>query len=102
MKYRQLSKEQFLELHSEFSKFLATQQIDFKEWEQIKKENPEMAEEELSIFSDVVWEDVLSKTKYLDHISEHHINLFKCDETEISRMYIQLKDTTKSFLNFLD
>jgi uncharacterized protein YecA (UPF0149 family) len=102
MKYTNLTKEQLAELHEEFSKFLATQQIDFKEWEQIKKENPEMAEEELSIFSDVVWEDVLSKTKYLDHISEHHINLFKCDETEISRMYIQLKDTTKSFLNLND
>lgn len=102
MKYRQLSKEQFLELHNEFSKFLATQQIDAIEWEQIKKEKPEMAEEELNIFSDVVWEDVLSKTNYLEHISEHHINLFKCDENEISRLYIQLKDTSKSFLNSED
>jgi len=99
MKYRQLSKEQFLELHGEFSKFLATQQIDVKEWEQIKKEKPEVAEEELNIFSDVVWEEVLSKTNYLEHISEHHINLFKCNENEISRLYIQLKDTSKSFLN---
>lgn len=102
MKYRQLSKEQFLELHNEFSKFLATQQIDAIEWEQIKKEKPLMAEEELNIFSDVVWEDVLSKTNYLEHISEHHINLFKCDENEISRLYIQLKDTSKSFLNSED
>lgn len=102
MKYRQLSKEQFLELHNEFSKFLATQQIDVHEWEQIKKEKPEMAEEELNIFSDVVWEGVLSKTNYLEHISEHHINLFKCDENEISRLYIQLKDTSKSFLNSED
>ena len=84
MKYRQLSKEQFLELHSEFSKFLATQQIDVKEWEQIKKEKPEVAEEELNIFSDVVWEEVLSKTNYLEHISEHHINLFKCNLEKIS------------------
>ena len=102
MKYRQLSKEQFLELHNEFSKFLATQQIDAKEWEQIKKEKSEIAEEELNIFSDVVWEDVLSKTNYLEHISEYHINLFKCDENEISRLYIQLKDTSKSFLNSED
>ena len=35
----------------------------------------------------------------LEHISEHHINLFKCNENEISRLYIQLKDTSKSFLN---
>lgn len=99
MKYRQLTKEQLLELHIEFSKFLASQQIDAKEWELIKNTKPEVADEEIVIFSDLVWEGVLLKVEYLDHISEHHINLFKCDENAISRLYIQLKDTSKSFLN---
>ncbi|MEX1383963.1 DUF6495 family protein [Lutibacter sp.] len=99
MKYRQLTKEQFLELHKEFSKFLATQQIDVKEWETIKKEKPAMAEEELNIFSDVVWEDVLTKTKFLEHISKNDINLFKCSSKEIIRIYIKLKDPSKSFLD---
>jgi len=99
MKYRQLTKEQFFELHEEFSKFLATQQIDVKEWEVIKKEKPEVAEEELNIFSDLVWEDVLSKTNYLEHISANDINLFKCNSKEIIRIYIQLSDKSKSFLN---
>lgn len=99
MKYRQLTKEQFLELHEEFAKFLATQQIDVKEWETIKKEKPDMAEDELNIFSDIVWEDVLNKTEYLEHISEKHINLFKCNSKEVIRIYIQLKNDSKSFLN---
>tara|TARA_R110001583_G_scaffold135989_1_gene287800 strand:+ start:5905 stop:6375 length:471 start_codon:yes stop_codon:yes gene_type:complete len=99
MKYRQLTKEQFLELHKEFAEFLATQQIDVKEWETIKKENPTMAEEELNIFSTIVWEDVLTKTEYLEHISENDINLFKCNSKEIIRIYVKLKDTNKSFLN---
>lgn len=102
MKYRQLTKEQLLELHAEFSKFLATQQIDTKEWSSIKKENPKMAEEELNIFSDVVWEDVLTKTKYLEHISENDINLFKCNSKEIIRIYIKWNNPTKSFLNTAD
>lgn len=102
MKYRVLTKEQLEELHIEFSKFLATQQIDAKEWNEIKTNKPDVAEEEIGIFSDLVWEDVLTKVSYLDHISEHHINLFKCDENEISRLYIQLKDTSKSFLNSTD
>ena len=99
MKYRQLTKEQFSELHTEFAKFLATQQIDVKEWETIKNEKPAMAEEELNIFSDVVWEDVLTKTKYLEHISKNDINLFKCSSKEIIRIYIKLNDTSKSFLD---
>ena len=38
MKYIQLTKEQLLELHQEFSTFLASQQIDAKEWNTIKKD----------------------------------------------------------------
>ena len=99
MKYRQLTKEQFDALSDEFAKFLATQQIDVKEWEIIKKEKPQMAAEELNIFSDVVWEDVLTKTEYLDHISERHINVFRCTSSEFVRIFIKLNDTSKSFLN---
>lgn len=102
MKYRQLTKEQFSELHHEFAEFLATQQIDVKEWKAIKKEKPEIAEEELNIFSDVVWDDVLSKTEYLDHISENHINLFKCTSKEMIRIYIKMADGHKNFLNTTD
>lgn len=98
MKYRQLTKEQFSVLHKEFAEFLATQQIDAKEWNQIKIENPSMTEEELNIFSDVVWEDVLTKTEYLEHISENHINLFKCESDVIVRIYIKLKNSNKNFL----
>ena len=102
MKYRQLTKEQFLELHKEFAEFLATQQIDVKEWETIKKDKPKMAEDELNIFSDIVWENVLTKTEYIEHISDKHINLFKCNSKEIIRIYIQLNDVSKNFLNEVD
>ena len=40
MKYRQLTNEQFLELHQEFAQFLATQQIDVKEWVEMKVSKP--------------------------------------------------------------
>lgn len=102
MKYRQLTKEQFSALNKEFAEFLATQQIDAKEWHKIKIENPSMAEEELNIFSDVVWEDVLTKTDYLEHISENHINLFKCESDLVIRIYIKLNKENKSFLNEVD
>ena len=58
MKYRQLTKEQFESLHEEFARFLASQSIDVKEWNQIKEEKPHVAEEEMNVFSDVVWDDV--------------------------------------------
>lgn len=99
MKYRILTKEQLIELHEEFSTFLASQQIDAAEWTKIKQEKPAVADEEIAVFSDLVWEGVLKNVTYLDHISEQHINLFKCDEATISRLFIKLNETSKSFLN---
>ncbi|PQJ77841.1 DUF6495 family protein [Polaribacter porphyrae] len=90
MKYRQLTKEQFESLHHEFARFLASQSIDVKEWNQIKKEKPNIAEQELNVFSDVVWDDVLNKTKYLEHFSKTSVNLFKCDDEEIHRIAIKI------------
>ncbi|MCG1037255.1 DUF6495 family protein [Polaribacter sargassicola] len=90
MKYRQLTKEQFEGLHEEFARFLASQSIDVKEWNQIKKEKPQIAEEEMNVFSDVVWDDVLSKTKYLEHFSKSSINLFKFENSVILRIAIKI------------
>lgn len=90
MKYTLLTKEQFESLHDEFAKFLATQSIDVKEWRTIKSDKPEMALEEMKIFSDIVWEDVLTKTTYIEHYSKQSLNLFKCNEKEILRIAIQI------------
>lgn len=90
MKYRQLTKEQFENLHQEFARFLATQSIDVKEWNEIKKNKPNVAEEEMNVFSDIVWDDVLTKTTYVEHFSETSANLFKCDKEEIHRIAIKI------------
>jgi len=99
MKYKQLTKEQFEELHEEFAQFLATQQIDANEWKSIKKDKPTIAEEELNLFSDVVWEDVLNKTKHLEHFSKQSLNLFKCGVKEISRIVVQVGKPAFDFFN---
>ncbi|WP_445747261.1 DUF6495 family protein [Polaribacter sp.] len=90
MKYRLLTKEQFESLHQEFAIFLASQSIDVKEWDEIKTQKPEVALEEMKVFSDVVWEDVLTKTRYLEHFSETSANFFKCDDDKIHRIAIKI------------
>jgi len=98
MRYRQLTKEQFEELHLEFATFLAAQQIDAKEWNDIKKNKVEVAEEEMNVFSDVVWDKVLQKANYLEHFSENSINLFRCDAEEIHRIVVKI---SKEGINLL-
>lgn len=90
MKYRLLTKEQFESLHQEFAQFLASQSIDVKEWNDIKTNKPAIALEEMNIFSDIVWEDVLTKASYLEHFSETTANLFKCEENQIHRIAINI------------
>lgn len=98
MKYSRLTKEQFEELHQEFSTFLATQAIDKAEWDTIKKEKPEVAEQELDVFSDLVWEGVLGRAEYLEHFSKNHIFLFQCFDTYIKSIVLK---SLVSEINFL-
>ena len=90
MKYRQLTKEQFEGLHEEFARFLASQSIDAKEWKELKEQKPQIAEDEMNVFSDVVWDDVLTKTEYLEHFSPVTVNLFKCEAEQIERIVINI------------
>jgi hypothetical protein len=89
MKYSRLTKEQFEELHVEFINFLATQAIDKAEWDKIKTEQPEVAEQELDVFSDLIWEGVLDKAQFLEHFSKNHIFLFQCFETNVQSIVLK-------------
>ncbi|NKI32597.1 DUF6495 family protein [Croceivirga thetidis] len=90
MKYRRLSKEQFEELHQEFINFLATQSITSTEWSTIKAEKPEVAEEEMDVFSDLIWEGVLAKVKYLENISPLQMHLFQMGEKEMKLISVKV------------
>jgi hypothetical protein len=93
MKYKRLTKEQFEELHKEFSNFLASQSIDKSEWDDIKSNKPEIAEQELDVFSDLIWEGVLTNAQYLEHFSKNHIFLFHCQEKLIQSIVLKAVDS---------
>ena len=90
MKYRMLSKEQFEELHEEFALFLASQEIDQTEWKDIKANRPKVAQQEMEVFSDMVWDRVLENAIFLDHIGLNSLNLFKRDEEDFHRILLQV------------
>jgi len=92
MKYERLTREQLEALHEEFAKFLASQQITRDEWEKIKREKPAVAEEELDLFSDLVWEGVLNKVEFLEHFSPQHIFLFHFEKEAIDLIGIKVNN----------
>lgn len=106
MKYSRLTKEQFEELHQEFINFLATQSITADEWANLKTNKPELAEMELDVFSDLIWEGVLNKAKYLEHFSAQHMYLFRLGDKKMKAIVINVKNdkvdiTTKEGYNWL-
>jgi len=90
MKYTRLTKQQFEELHHEFINFLATQSITASEWETIKKNKPQVVEEELDVFSDLVWEGVLGKVTYLENISRQQMHLFHLSDKEMKLISVKI------------
>lgn len=90
MKYARLSKEQLEELQPEFINFLATQSITETEWMDIKVNKPEVAEAEIDVFSDLIWEGVLSKVQYLENISELHMHLFHLTDKEMKLISVKV------------
>ena len=98
MKYKRLTKEQFEALHQEFSNFLASQSIDKAEWDSIKTNKPEVAEQELDVFSDLIWEGVLTNAQYLEHFSKNHIFLFHCQEKLIQSIVLKSLEPEVDFM----
>ena len=90
MKYTRLSKEQLEELHQEFINFLATQSITAEEWTKLKEEKPQVAEEEIDVFSDLIWEGVLTNVTYLENISAQHMHLFYLTDKEMKLISVKI------------
>ncbi|MEM8999902.1 MAG: DUF6495 family protein [Bacteroidota bacterium] len=90
MKYARLTKQQLEELHPEFINFLATQSITAEEWKNLKNERPKVAEEELDVFSDLIWEGVLANVNYLENISEQQMHLFELSEKEMKLISVKV------------
>lgn len=99
MKYTRLTKEQLEELHPEFITFLATQSIGKKEWDEIKTNTPEIAEQEIDVFSDMIWDRAISNVNYIDHFSSNYIFLFKCEDVTVYSLVINTLNSKVDFLS---
>ncbi len=90
MKYTRLTKQQLEELHQEFINFLATQSITSEEWTKLKEENPKVAEEELDVFSDLIWEGVLTNVTHLENVSAQQMHLFELTAKEMKLISVKI------------
>lgn len=91
-KYRHLTKEELDALQKEFVEFLVVNGITADKWTTIKEHNIEVAEEIIEQFSDVVWEGVLRKAKFLELKNPKELLTFQCLPDKLILMGMKVKD----------
>lgn len=77
-KYRRLSKVELQELEKEFVEYLIINGIAADDWERLKQEELGKAEDIITLFSDVVFEGILRKVKFLDYYSAYEVKSIQC------------------------
>ena len=91
-KYKRLNNEELKALEKEFVNFLSSMQITGPDWEKMKKNEEGKAEELILVFSDVVYDKVLTKIKFLEYRDVKTLNIFKCMDDKIALVGLRVKD----------
>lgn len=82
MKYQRLSNTELENLKEDFIRFLASQGIDADAWQKMKAEQLSTAEEIIDVYSDLVYEQALSKCHYIEHISAKEFKTIHFDDAK--------------------
>ena len=99
MKYQRLTSAELENLKDDFIRFIASQGIDAGAWQKMKSEDNKAAEEIINIYSDLVYDQALSKCNYMEHISAKEFKAIKFDDEQSIVQGIQVKDDSEINLN---
>jgi hypothetical protein len=94
MKYKRLTNEELQALEKEFVNYLAAGQITASDWEKMKKQEIEKVEELIDVFSDMVYEKVMSKIKFLEFREKKTLNIYNCLEENIHLVGLRVSENS--------
>ncbi len=94
-KYRLLTQAELHSLEKEFVEYLVINGITATDWVKMKENQPAEAEQVIELFSDVVFEGVLRKLAFLEHITPHHLRTFQCLPEKIVLVAMEAKADEK-------
>lgn len=83
MKFRRLNSEELQELETEFVQFLVANTITSEDWVKLKADEPAKADGLIDVFSDIVFEKVVTNIPYLEYRTPDDIKTFHCQEDKI-------------------
>ena len=91
MRYHKLTEKQLHQMHREFSIFLSSQGIDKKKWNFIKQNKSKEVSKYINLFSDIVWEKILTNCEFIDFLSPDQIFLFETNKKIAHLLVVKLK-----------
>lgn len=90
-KYRLLTAEELKYFEKEFIDYLVVNGIVADSWEQMKVENLQNAQKIIELFSDVIFEKVLRKAKYLEQRLKNKLFCFYFGEKKAELMLVNFE-----------
>lgn len=78
VKFRLLSLDELKELEKEFIDYLVVTGIAVEDWEKMKSDNPEKTANIIDLFSDVIFENIMQKTNYIQWRGEKELRTAQC------------------------
>ncbi len=99
MQYQRLTSSELENLKDDFIRFLASQGIDSDAWQKMKSEDISSAEKVIDIYSDLVYEQALTKCQFLEHISAKEFKAIRFDDNEAFVIGIRVKEGSPINLN---
>lgn len=97
VKYRKLDLDELKNLEPEFVQFLSSNGVDADKWVSLKEESPQVVENIVNQFSNIVFDKILDKVLLVESRSPGAIQLFKCGKEQIEMKGISVKSGKVDF-----
>jgi len=97
VKYRKLNLSELEDLRDDFVHFLSANSVTADDWIKIKQADPKLAGEMIEIFSEIVWEKILTKIKYVRMISQKMIRVMHFGEDKAEMVQLSIAHPDFSF-----
>lgn len=90
--FRRLTTEELASLEKEFVDFLVVNGVTAPDWVKMKEETPDIAEQMIELFSEVVFEGIFRKAKFLEIKTPKFIHAYQCLDDKIILVGMESSD----------
>lgn len=97
MNFRLLSRDEMDAFDEDFKHYLIVNGVSNEAWVEMNKNNPEKAQQIVEIYSDIVFQKIYEKVKFLEFRSKNQLLVFSCEKEQIHLIGLGSDDENVDF-----